>query len=51
LQLPAGAWAAPDIAALESVLAPLKVMAGRTPAEEGGADVANIHGAGVPVFA
>jgi hypothetical protein len=51
LQLPAGAWAASDIAPLESVLAPLKVMAGRSPAEEGGADVANIHAAGVPVFA
>jgi Zn-dependent M28 family amino/carboxypeptidase len=50
LQLPAGAWAAPDIAPLETVLAPLKVMASREPAHQGGSDVGNIHEAGVPVF-
>jgi len=51
LQLPAGAWAAPDIAPLEGVLAPLKVMAARTSPGEGGADLADVHAAGVPVFA
>lgn len=50
LQLPAGAWAAPDIAPLETVLAPLKIMASREPAREGGSDVGNMHEAGVPVF-
>jgi Zn-dependent M28 family amino/carboxypeptidase len=50
LQLPGGAWDAPDIAPLETVLAPLKVMASREPAREGGTDVGNIHEAGVPVF-
>jgi len=51
LQLPAGAWDAADIAPLEAVLAPLKIMARRTPPEDGGADLEDIHGAGVPVFA
>jgi Zn-dependent M28 family amino/carboxypeptidase len=51
LQLPAGAWDAPDIAPLEAVLAPLKIMARRSPPEDGGADLEDIHGAGVPVFA
>jgi Zn-dependent M28 family amino/carboxypeptidase len=51
LQLPAGAWAAPDIAPLEAILAPLKVMASREPARQGGSDVSNLHEAGVPVFA
>lgn len=51
LQLPAGAWKAPDIAPLESVLAPLKVMARPTPPENAGSDVEEIQGAGVPVFA
>jgi Zn-dependent M28 family amino/carboxypeptidase len=51
LQLPAGAWDAPDIAPLEAVLAPLKVMARPTPPEDAGSDVADIRSAGVPVFA
>ena len=51
LQLPEGAWNAPDIAPLESVLAPLKVMAMRAPPGEGGSDLEAIHDAGVPVFA
>jgi len=51
LQLPVGAWNAPDIAPLESVLAPLKVMARPMPPEEAGSDVEEIQGAGVPVFA
>ena len=51
LQLPAGAWAAPDIAPLEGVLAPLKVMARPMPPKEAGSDVEAIQGAGVPVFA
>jgi len=51
LQLPAGAWEAPDIKPLEAVLAPLKIMASSVPAEEGGSDVEDIHGAGVPVLA
>jgi Zn-dependent M28 family amino/carboxypeptidase len=51
LQLPAGAWDAPDIKPLEAVLAPLKIMASSAPAEEGGSDVEDIHGAGVPVLA
>jgi len=51
LQLPKGAWDAPDIAPLESVLAPLKVMAIRKPASDGGSDVEDIQGAGVPVLA
>jgi Zn-dependent M28 family amino/carboxypeptidase len=50
LQLPAGAWTAPDIAPLETILAPLKIMASREPARQGGADVGNMHEAGVPVF-
>ena len=51
LQLPAGSWDAPDIKPLEAVLAPLKIMASSAPAEEGGSDVEDIHGAGVPVLA
>jgi hypothetical protein len=51
LQLPAGAWNAPDIAPLEGVLAPLKVIAMREPPEEAGSDIQDIRGAGVPVFA
>jgi len=51
LQLPAGAWAAPDIAPLETVLAPLKVMARPAPAEEAGSDLEDVKAAGVPVFA
>jgi Zn-dependent M28 family amino/carboxypeptidase len=51
LQLPAGAWDAPDIAPLESVLAPLKVMARAAPPEDAGSDVEEIMGAGVPVLA
>lgn len=51
LQLPAGAWTAPDIAPLEGVLAPLKVMAREAPPEDAGSDVEEIMGAGVPVLA
>jgi len=51
LQLPAGAWQAPDIAPLEAVLAPLKIIARPTPPEDFGADLENLHDAGVPVFA
>ncbi len=51
LQLPAGSWAKPDLKPLESLLAPLKIMASPMPAEDGGSDVEAIHGAGVPVFA
>ncbi len=51
LQLPAGAWAAPDIKPLEAILAPLKIMASPVPAEDGGSDIEAIHGAGVPVLA
>ena len=51
LRLPAGAFDAPDIAQLQDVLAPLKVMALREPAGEAGSDVDGIRGAGVPVFA
>ena len=51
LQLPAGAWQAPDIAPLEGVLAPLKVIALPRPPEEAGSDVEAIQGAGVSVFA
>jgi len=51
LQLPTGAWDAPDIAPLESVLAPLKIMARRSPSENGGSDLEDIHAAGVPVLA
>jgi len=51
LELSAGAWDAADIAPLESVLAPLKIAARRTPPEESGADLADVHAAGVPVFA
>ena len=50
LQLPAGAWNAPDIAPLETILAPLKIIAAREPATEAGSDVGNMHAAGVPVF-
>jgi hypothetical protein len=51
LQLPAGAWAEPSIAPLESVLAPLKIMASPVPSTEAGSDVEDIQGAGVPVLA
>lgn len=51
LQLPAGAWDAADIAPLEAVLAPLKISARRAPPQDFGADLEEIHGAGVPVFA
>ena len=51
LQLPAGAWANPSIAPLESVLAPLKIIASPAPATEAGSDVEAIQGAGVPVMA
>src|SRR6202012_5036917 len=51
LQLPSGAWAAPDIAPLDAVLAPLKVMARHAPFQDFGSDLQDIHGAGVPVFA
>ena len=51
LQLPAGAWARPDIAPLQSVLAPLKVIASPVPATDAGSDVDDIQGAGVPVLA
>ena len=50
LQLPPGAWAVPDIKPLESILAPLKIMALPTPTEDAGSDVEDIQGAGVPVF-
>jgi hypothetical protein len=51
LQLPAGAWDAPDIAPLETALAPLKIMARHAPPGDGGSDLEDVHGAGVPVFA
>ena len=51
LQLPAGAWSRPDIAPLQSVLAPLKVIASPVPATDAGSDVEDIQGAGVPVLA
>jgi Zn-dependent M28 family amino/carboxypeptidase len=51
LQLPAGAWSQPDIAPLESVLAPLKIMASQAPSTEAGSDVEDIQAAGVPVLA
>jgi Zn-dependent M28 family amino/carboxypeptidase len=51
LQLPPGAWAAPDIAPLQGVLAPLQVVARRSQPEDFGADLGDVHGAGVPVFA
>jgi Zn-dependent M28 family amino/carboxypeptidase len=49
LQLPPGGWSA--LHPLESVLAPLKVIASPLPAAEGGTDNEDIHKAGVPVFA
>ena len=51
LQLPAGGWSDPAIVPLEAVLAPLKVIASPDPASDGGADVENIHRAGVPILA
>ena len=51
LQLPDGAWDAPDIAPLEAMLAPLKILARRTPPEDFGSDLEDVHTAGVPVFA
>ncbi len=50
LQLPPGAWAVPDIAPLESILAPLKIIAAREPVGEAGSDVSGLQGAGVPAF-
>jgi Zn-dependent M28 family amino/carboxypeptidase len=49
LQLPAGGWK--TIGPLESILAPLKVIASAVPAKGAGSDVSEIEGAGVPVFA
>jgi Zn-dependent M28 family amino/carboxypeptidase len=51
LQLPAGSWGKPEIKLLESLLAPLKILASPAPANDGGSDVDAIHGAGVPVLA
>ena len=51
LQLPAGSWDKPDMKSLESLLAPLKIMASPAPVEDGGSDLDAIHGAGVPVLA
>jgi len=51
LRLPPDAWTAPDIAPLEGVLAPLKIIALREPPGEAGSDVQDIREAGVPVFA
>ncbi|HET7086938.1 MAG TPA: M28 family peptidase [Rhizomicrobium sp.] len=51
LRLPKGAFDAPDIAPLEEVLAPLKVMALREEPGEAGSDIDGIREAGVPVFA
>ncbi|MDB5739194.1 MAG: peptidase family protein [Alphaproteobacteria bacterium] len=51
LQLPAGSWEKPDLKPLESLVAPLKIMAAPAPAEDGGSDIEAIHGAGVPVLA
>jgi Zn-dependent M28 family amino/carboxypeptidase len=51
LQLPAGSWDKPDLKPLESLLAPLKILASPAPADEGGSDVEAIHAAGVPVLA
>ena len=51
LQLPAGSWDKPTLKPLESLVAPLKILASPAPAEDGGSDVEAIHGAGVPVFA
>ncbi len=50
LQLPAGAWALPDVAPPESVLAPLRIIASPVPVTDAGSDVDDIAGAGVPVF-
>ena len=50
LQLPAGSWDKPALKPLESLLAPLKIMASPAPADEGGSDVEAIHAAGVPVL-
>src|SRR5262249_44540197 len=49
LRLPAGALDAPDIAPLEDVLAPLKIMTLREAPGEAGSDIEGIRDAGVPV--
>lgn len=51
LELPKGAVDDPKLAALPTILAPLKIMVGKTPALDGGADVEAIRKAGVPVLA
>jgi hypothetical protein len=51
LQLPAGSWDRPELKPLESLLAPLKIMASPAAAEEGGSDLEALHGAGVPLLA
>jgi Zn-dependent M28 family amino/carboxypeptidase len=50
LQLPAGSWDRPELKPLESMLAPLKILASPAPAEEAGSDLEALHGAGVPVL-
>lgn len=50
LQLPRGALKAPQLAALPSLMEPLKVIVSREPAAFGGADTQGLQEAGVPVF-
>ncbi|MBN9546757.1 MAG: M20/M25/M40 family metallo-hydrolase [Alphaproteobacteria bacterium] len=51
LELPEGGADDPRLATLPTILAPLKIMVGKTPALDGGADVEAIRKAGVPVLA
>lgn len=51
LEMPEGALDKPQLKELPAILAPLKIIASKTPARDGGADVEAIHRAGVPVLA
>ena len=51
LELPKGAVDDPRLATLPTILAPLKIIVGKTQAVDGGSDVEAIHKAGVPVLA
>jgi hypothetical protein len=51
LELPKGSADDPRLAALSSILAPLKIMVEKTPALDAGSDVEAIQQAGVPVLA
>ncbi|HYE47555.1 MAG TPA: M28 family peptidase [Caulobacter sp.] len=50
LNLPKGALAAPQLKDLPALMAPLKIIVSREPAQFGGSDTEGLQAAGVPVF-